>query len=138
MSKPPLPLRFAERAGLERVAHALALPEFQSGTVWLAGAGRGDPGLITVLGLHAIAGADAGIGGLAYAGIPVTHRDINQVVTFITGHGVDGTLPALDWDSLASGSSTLVLYMALARADEIAAKLIAAGRSADEPAAIIS
>jgi uroporphyrin-III C-methyltransferase len=226
MSKPPLPLRFAERAGLERVAQALALPEFQPGSVWLAGAGPGDPGLITVLGLHAIASADAilydalvnevllafarpgaeviyagkrrgelsakqpdisrslvalarkgkrvlrlkggdpfvfgrggeealalarasipfrivpgvtaGIGGLAYAGIPVTHRDTNHVVTFITGHGTDGNLPHLDWRAIAQGSPTIVLYMALAHADEIAAKLIAAGRPADEPAAIVS
>jgi len=226
MSKSPVPLRSSERAGLARVAGALALPEFQPGSVWLAGAGPGAPGLVTVLGLHAIASADvilydalvnetllafarpgaemiyagkrrgkasaaqadisrslialarkrkrvlrlkggdpfvfgrggeealalsrasipfrivpgvtAGIGGLAYAGIPVTHRDTNHVVTFVTGHGTDGNLPELDWVALASGSPTLVLYMAVAHADEIASNLIAAGRAADDPAAIVS
>src|SRR3546814_18859486 len=40
-----------------------------------------------------IPGISAGIGGLAYAGIPVTHRDTNSAVTFITGHGVGGAAP---------------------------------------------
>jgi uroporphyrin-III C-methyltransferase len=216
----------SERAAIQKLAAALALPSFDKGWVWLAGAGPGDPGLITALGLTAIAGADvilhdalinetllklarpcaeivfagkragkrsckqadisrtlvslakrgkrvlrlkggdplvfgrgaeealtlvragvpfrivpgvtAGIGGLAYAGIPVTHRDINHVVTFITGHGADGKLPDLDWQSIARGSPTIVLYMARKYAGEIADKLVAAGREAQEPAAIVS
>lgn len=208
------------------LATALRLPGFDKGWVWLAGAGPGDPGLITALGAHAIQNADvilydalidtallklarpgaelvfagkragvksckqsdisrtlvslakkgkrvlrlkggdpfvfgrggeealaltrggvpfrivpgvtAGIGGLAYAGIPVTHRDTNHAVTFVTGHGADGRLPKLDWTALAKGSPTLVLFMARKHAGEIAAKLIAAGRSGDEPAAIVS
>jgi len=207
-------------------ADALRLPAFDKGWVWLAGAGPGDPGLITALGLHAIEHADvilydalvnpallklararaelvfagkragvksckqsdisrtlvalakkgkrvlrlkggdpfvfgrggeealaltrggvpfrivpgvtAGIGGLAYAGIPVTHRDTNSAVTFITGHGADGKLPKLDWTAIAKGSPTLVLFMARKHAGDIAAKLIAAGRGAREPAAIVS
>jgi len=85
-----------------------------------------------------VPGVTAGIGGLAYAGIPATHRDTNHAVTFITGHGADGRLPDLDWAALAKGSPTLVLYMALAHAGEIAGKLMAAGRAPNEPAAIVS
>src|SRR5690349_20018334 len=49
-----------------------------------------------------IPGISAGIGGLAYAGIPVTHRDINSAVTFITGHDTSGLVPdSVDWPSLA-------------------------------------
>ncbi len=45
-----------------------------------------------------IPGISAGIGGLAYAGIPVTHRDVNQSVTFITGHDQSGEAPlSLNW-----------------------------------------
>lgn len=219
-------LNAPERAATQRLAAALGLPAFQRGWVWLAGAGPGDPGLITALGLHAIAEADvilydalanetllklarpgaelifagkrrgqpsckqsdisqtlvglarkgfrvlrlkggdpfvfgrggeealaltrgsipfrivpgvtAGIGGLAYAGIPATHRDTNHAVTFITGHGADGKLPDLDWRAIAKGSPTLVLYMALGHADEIAQKLRAAGRGANEPVAFVS
>ena len=216
----------AERAAIQKLAAALALPSFDKGWVWLAGAGPGDPGLITALGLVAIASADvilhdalinetllklarpgaeivfagkragkrsckqsdisrtlislakkgkrvlrlkggdplvfgrgaeealtlaragvpfrivpgvtAGIGGLAYAGIPVTHRDTNHVVTFVTGHGADGKLPDLDWSAIARGSPTIVLYMARKYAGEIADRLMAAGREPREPAAIVS
>ncbi len=85
-----------------------------------------------------VPGITAGIGGLAYAGIPVTHRDTNQAVTFITGHGADGDLPALDWTAIANGSPTIVLYMARKHAPAIAMKLMDAGRAFAEPAAIIS
>ena len=85
-----------------------------------------------------VPGVTAGIGGLAYAGIPVTHRDTGQVVTFITGHGADGKLPDLDWAAIAAGSPTLVFYMARRFAGEIAAKLIATGRSPNEPAAVVA
>ena len=85
-----------------------------------------------------VPGVTAGIGGLAYAGIPATHRDTNQVITFITGRDAKGQAPALDWDSVAKGSPTIVLYMARAMADEIAARLMAAGRPPHEPAAIVA
>ena len=85
-----------------------------------------------------VPGVTAGIGGLAYAGIPATHRDTNQAVTFITGSDAKGRAPALDWESVAKGSPTIVLYMARKHAGEIAAKLIASGRAPSEPAAIIS
>jgi uroporphyrin-III C-methyltransferase len=85
-----------------------------------------------------VPGVTAGIGGLAYAGIPATHRDTNQAVTFITGSGADGRAPDLDWEAIAKGSPTIVLYMARKHAGAIAAKLMAAGRGANEPAAIIS
>ena len=52
-----------------------------------------------------VPGVSAGIGGLAYAGIPVTHRDCNHAVTFITGHDAGGVMPeAVDWAAIARGS----------------------------------
>jgi uroporphyrin-III C-methyltransferase len=205
----------------------LGLPDFQPGQVWLVGAGPGEPGLLSVLALHALANADvvvydalvdprilrlarpdaaldyagkrggrpspsqpdisarlvrlaaagnrvlrlkggdpcvfgrgaeealalvaagipfrivpgitAGIGGLAYAGIPVTHRETNSAVTFITGHNSEGTVPdGLDWGAIARGAPVLVLYMALKHLPNIVDRLIAGGRSPDEPVAIVS
>jgi len=84
-------------------------------------------------------GSAAGIGGLAYAGIPVTHRDTNSAVTFLTGHDSGGEVPgALDWDAIARGSPVLVLYMASRHLPNIVKRLLAAGRRSDEPAAIVS
>jgi uroporphyrin-III C-methyltransferase len=205
----------------------LNLPEFVSGSVWLVGAGPGDPGLLSALALHALAHADdvvydalvdpailrlarpgaaldyagkrggrpsptqpdisarlvrlaragrrvlrlkggdpcvfgrggeealalvdagipfrivpgitAAIGGLAYAGIPVTHRDTNSAVTFVTGHNSSGAVPdGLDWAAIARGAPVLVLYMALKHLPNIVARLLAGGRMPDEPAAIVS
>lgn len=85
-----------------------------------------------------IPGISAGIGGLAYAGIPVTHRDINHNVTFLTGHDAGGVVPdAINWDSVAKGSPVIVMYMAMKHAHNIAEKLLAAGRSPNEPMAFV-
>lgn len=86
-----------------------------------------------------VPGVSAGIGGLAYAGIPVTHRDCNSAVTFITGHDATGAVPdSVDWESLGKGSPVIVLYMALKHIEHIAQRLMAAGRPKDEPVAIVS
>ena len=203
------------------------LPDFEPGWVWLTGAGPGDPGLMTVLALHALHAADtviydalvseeilalanenaeliyagkrggkpspkqhdishkliglaregrrvlrlkggdpfifgrggeealalvaagvdfrvipgvsAGVGGLAYAGIPLTHRDTNSAVTFVTGHNASGIVPdSVDWQSVAKGSDALVVYMPLTHIMQISKMLIDAGRSSDEPAAVVS
>ncbi|TDQ34962.1 uroporphyrinogen-III C-methyltransferase [Phyllobacterium brassicacearum] len=85
-----------------------------------------------------VPGITAGIGGLAYAGIPVTHRETNQSVTFLTGHDATGLVPdQMDWNSIAKGSSVIVMYMAMKHIGLIASRLIAAGRSKDEPIAFV-
>lgn len=203
------------------------LPEFKPGSVWLVGAGPGDPGLLTIAGLHALQSADvvvydalvgadilklarqgaelihagkrggkpsprqddisdqlvrlakkdkrvlrlkggdpfvfgrgaeecmrlfeagvafrivpgitAGVGGLAYAGIPMTTRGSNIAVTFITGHTAKGDVPDnLDWPALAAGSPVLIFYMGATHLARIAAELIEAGRASSEPVALIS
>ena len=86
-----------------------------------------------------VPGISSGVGGLAYAGIPVTHRDTNSAVTFLTGHTVTGEVPdELDWESIARGSPVIVIYMALKNLERIAGRLMACGRDPDEPVAIIS
>ncbi len=206
-----------------------ALPEFAPGSVWLIGAGPGDPGLLTLLALHAIRSADviiydalvdprilqtakpgaeivfagkrggrpsqrqpditataielarggkrvarlkggdpfvfgrggeeaqafvaagvpfrivpgitAGIGGLAYAGIPLTHRGVAGSIAFVTGHQAAdnrGDGAGVDWAALAAACEVLVVYMPLGRLPAIVAALIAAGRPRDEPVALVS
>ncbi len=204
-----------------------AAPPFPPGHVWLVGAGPGDPGLLTILALHAlktcdavvydalvdervlqlarrgaerihagkrggkpspsqpdisdrlvrlaregkrvlrlkggdpfvfgrggeealalvaagipfriVPGVTAGIGGLAYAGIPVTHRDCNSAVTFVTGHTAGGDVPdGIDWAALAKGAPVLVFYMALKHLATIRDRLIAAGRPASDAVALVA
>jgi uroporphyrin-III C-methyltransferase len=205
----------------------LAFPEFAPGSVWLAGAGPGDPGLLTLHAAHALARADvilhdalvapeilalaggaaafepvgkragrpgpaqlrinqrlielasaglrvlrlkggdpfvfgrggeealalaaagvpfrivpgitSGIGGLAYAGIPLTHRMVSASVALLTGHNAGSGAPRdVDWEALARGTRTIVLYMALGRLAAITQALIGAGRDPDEPVALVS
>lgn len=86
-----------------------------------------------------VPGISAGIGGLAYAGIPVTHRDVNQAVTFVTGHDqTGGPTGSLDWDALSRSAGVLVIYMGMKHAPVIQNGLLTAGRPADEPVAVVS
>jgi uroporphyrin-III C-methyltransferase len=85
-----------------------------------------------------VPGVTAGIGGLAYAGIPVTHRDANYAVTFLSGHSATGAVPEqIDWQAIAKGSPVIVMYMAMKHIGAISQQLIAAGRSPDEPLAFV-
>ncbi len=89
--------------------------------------------------IRIIPGISAGIGGLAYAGIPVTHRDVNQSVTFVTGHDQSGNAPgSLDWAAISKGSQVIVIYMGMKHVAQIASQLLDAGRSLDEPVAVVT
>ncbi|MBP6824633.1 MAG: uroporphyrinogen-III C-methyltransferase [Acidobacteria bacterium] len=85
-----------------------------------------------------VPGVTAGSSVAAYAGIPVTHRGLSSSVTFVTGHE-DLAKPesALRWQHLAKGVDTLVLFMGLSKLSEISAQLIANGRDANTPVAVI-
>ncbi len=206
---------------------ALGFPDIERGTVWLVGAGPGAPGLISLLGYHALGQADAivydalvaerlldlapaaseriyagkrggkpsekqasitdrlialaragkrvvrlkggdpmmfgrgaeealglaaagvpfrivpgissGLGGLAYAGIPVTHRDTNHAVIFLTGHDETGSVPAsVDWAAVATAAPVIVMFMAVKHLSSIADRLISGGRDPAEGVAIVS
>ena len=78
----------------------------------------------------------AASGCSSYAGIPLTHRDYAQSVTFATGHLKDGTVN-LNWTQLTQKNHTLVFYMGLTGIAEISKQLQAHGMSPDMPAALI-
>ena len=86
--------------------------------------------------IRIVPGITAGIAGLAYAGIPVTHRDVNQSVTFVTGHDATGAQAPLDWEGIARGSRVIVIYMGMKHLAGIAERLMAAGRAPSEPVAV--
>lgn len=89
--------------------------------------------------IRIIPGISAGIGGLAYAGIPVTHRDVNQSVTFVTGHDQTGAATqSLDWQAIAKGSQVIVIYMGMKHIAQIAGSLLEAGRPSSEPVAVVT
>ncbi len=85
-----------------------------------------------------VPGVTSGVAVPAYAGIPLTHRNVSTSVAFVTGHE-DPTkgCPDVDWKKLANGADTLVLYMGVGRLQEISTGLIVAGRSQDTPVACV-
>ena len=86
-----------------------------------------------------VPGITAGVGGLAYAGIPTTHRDTNHSVLFLTGHDATGDVPAgVDWEKVACASPVIVMYMAVRNLPKIAKALLRHGRDGAEPVAVIS
>ena len=86
-----------------------------------------------------IPGMTAGIAGLAYAGIPATHRDFNTSITFISAYGAGGEKPqTIDWKSFTKTSQLIVIYMGLKRINWVCSELIKQGRDKFENIAIIS
>jgi len=149
--------RDAERiyVGKKASDHALPQEELNQLLVKLAGEGKtvlrlkgGDPFIFgrggeeiaelaqNGIDFEVVPGITSAAGASTYAGIPLTHRDYAQSVTFVTGHRQAGEIE-LDWARLTSPTETVVIYMGVKEAPRICAKLIEAGRSADTPAAII-
>ena len=129
-------------ARLVQLAHAgQRVLRLKGGDPFVFGRGGEEALALVAAGIpfRVVPGITAATGGLAYAGIPVTHRDVNTAVTFVTGHNIKGDVPDnLDWPALARGAPVLVFYMALKHLDEISARLIDGGRDANEPAAIVA
>lgn len=81
-----------------------------------------------------VPGLSSALAAPAAAGVSLTHRELARSVTIITGHSQ--ALEEHNWDALAA-TDTLVVLMGAATVDEIAQRLIAAGRSADAPAVVV-
>jgi uroporphyrin-III C-methyltransferase len=113
----------------------------KGGDPLIFGRGGEEAGQIAAAGIafRIVPGISAGIGGLAYAGIPATHRDLNHAVTFLTGHDASGNLPAnVDWAAIATATPVIVMYMAVKHLEAIAAELINGGRDPRHAVTIIS
>ncbi|MFO2465245.1 uroporphyrinogen-III C-methyltransferase [Pseudomonas sp. 15FMM2] len=80
-------------------------------------------------------GITAGLAGATNCDIPLTLRGISRGVTLVTAHTQDDS--SLNWRALAEGGTTLVVYMGVAKLEEIAAQLLKGGMAADMPVAMI-
>jgi uroporphyrinogen III methyltransferase/synthase len=86
-----------------------------------------------------VPGVSSAVAVPAYAGIPLTHREVSSSFAVVTGHeDPEKRRPPVDWARLATAVDTLVVLMGQARLGAIARELIAHGRSPDTPVALIS
>lgn len=129
-----------ERLLVEHGASGRTVVRLKGGDPFVFGRGGEEAEALVAAGIPfaVVPGVTAGVAAPAYAGIPVTHREQASAVAFVTGHE-DPTKPdsALDWEALARFPGTLVIYMGVRQLGVIAARLVGAGRSGDEPAAVI-
>ena len=85
-----------------------------------------------------VPGVTAAVGASAYAGIPLTHRDITASVAFVTGQeGKDKEESCIDWDRLSLGGGTVVFYMGVTTLRRNMQRMLEHGRSPDTPVALI-
>ena len=88
--------------------------------------------------VEVVPGITSGIAAPAYAGIPVTHRGYSSSVTFVTGHETVGKYrPKVNWQAIAQGSETIVVYMGVHNLPNIVAQLEAGGLSPETPIALV-
>ena len=88
--------------------------------------------------VEVIPGITSGIAAPAYAGIPVTHRNYSSSVTFVTGHEAAGKYrPQVNWQAIAQGSETIVIYMGVHNLSNIITQMVAAGLDEETPIALI-
>lgn len=84
-----------------------------------------------------VPGITAGIAAPAYAGIPVTHRDVSSSFAMVTGHMKEGSDDRIDWGSLANGIDTLAIYMGVSNLAYICDQLLLHGKAKDTPVALV-
>ena len=135
-----VPQEATHRLLLEHARAGRTVVRLKGGDPFVFGRG-GEEALVCLeagIPFEVVPGITAGVAAPAYAGIPVTHRELASGVAFVTGHE-DPAKPdsALDWPALAAFPGTLVFYMGVRALPRIAEQLVAGGRAADEPVAVI-
>jgi uroporphyrin-III C-methyltransferase len=119
--------------------HAIVV-RLKGGDPFIFGRGGEEMGDLIAAGIpvEVVPGITAGIAVPAYAGIPLTHRGYSSSVTFVTGHEAAGKYrPDVNWQAIAHGSETIVVYMGLHNLPEIIKNLSDADLPANTPVALI-
>jgi uroporphyrinogen III methyltransferase/synthase len=137
-----VPQEQTEQLILDRARAGSSVVRLKGGDPFVFGRGGEEALALRAAGIpfEVVPGVTAGVAASAYAGIPVTHRGLASGVALITGHEREDGEPGeegLDWAAVAAFPGTLVFYMGVRRLAQIAEQLQAAGRSGDEPVAIV-
>ena len=138
---PSVPQAQTEALMVERALGGALVVRLKGGDPFVFGRGGEEALALRAAGIEyeVVPGVTAGIAAAAYAGIPVTHRGRASAVALVTAHEEPGKEEeALDWPALARFPGTLIFYMGVRTLPTLTARLIAGGRSATEPAAVVA
>lgn len=125
---------------VDRARRGLRVVRLKGGDPFVLGRGGEEVLACVAAGVpvEVVAGLSSALAGPAAAGIPVTHRGVAAGFTLVSGHVEPGHPGStVDWQALADGPGTLVLLMGLDRLAAVAAELVARGRPAGTPAAVV-
>lgn len=125
---------------IEKAQTAAVIVRLKGGDPFMFGRGGEEMIALVAAGIavEVVPGITAGIAAPAYAGIPLTHRDYSSSVTFVTGHESAGKYrPQVNWQAVAQGSETIVIYMGIHNLGRIVPELLAAGLPAATPVALV-
>jgi uroporphyrinogen III methyltransferase / synthase len=137
---PQFPQDDTHRLLLEHARAGRRVVRLKGGDPFVFGRGGEEALVLQAAGIpfEVVPGVTAGIAAPAYAGIPVTHRDVASGVAFVTGHeDPDKPESAIDWEALAAFPGTLVFYMGVRTLPRIAERLVAGGRPPSQPVAVV-
>lgn len=135
-----LPQEEINRILVDRASAGKTVVRLKGGDPFVFGRGGEEIRALRAAGIpfEEVPGVTSAIAAAAYAGIPVTDRERASSFAVVTGHGADGkSRPAPDLGALGRAADTLVVLMGVRRIGQIADEIMAGGRSADTPAAIV-
>jgi uroporphyrin-III C-methyltransferase len=132
------PQEFIERLMISEARAGHCVVRLKGGDPFIFGRGGEEREHLQAAGVavEIINGISSGLAAPASIGVPLTHRDWSQGAIFVTGHGKTAESNP-DWTVLAKLDLTLVIYMGVSRCREIQAALLAGGKAATTPVAVI-
>ena len=142
---------FIERLMVSEAHAGRCVVRLKGGDPFVFGRGGEERAFLMAAGVEVevVNGISSGLAAPSSIGVPLTHRDWSSGAIFVTGHerqdqsdvhgphGSHGSSRSPDWAVLAQTGLTLVIYMGVARCRQIQAALLAGGKPADTPVAVI-
>jgi len=137
---PSTPQAFIEQLMIREARGGAFVVRLKGGDPFVFGRGGEEVAVLRAAGIDVdvVNGITSGLAAATSIGVPLTHRAHAHGVAFVTGHDADGAQSGPDWDALARSGLTIVIYMGVAHAPHIRARLLAAGMAPATPVAIIA
>jgi len=126
---------------LEKTREGKVVVRLKGGDPFVLGRGGEEAGILKRHGIpfEVVPGVTSASAVPAYAGIPITHREVASSFAVITGHKAsERGEPSISWDKLATGADTLVILMGMRNLAKIVDQLIKHGRPPSTPVAVIT